>query len=139
MPEFKYKTKQREEIVSLFSGNRERCFTAREICRLVGAGEATVFRTLSFLSAEGVIKKFSSGEPHDGALYQFNGCSENPDHFHLKCLGCGKLIHADCSFLSKMADHFREDHGFRIDNTQTVIYGLCESCGGNAGEAGDEK
>lgn len=39
----KYKTKQRDEILRLFMDNEGKCMSAREVCSVVTAGEATVF------------------------------------------------------------------------------------------------
>lgn len=126
MAETKYKTKQRDEILRFFMDNEDKCFTAREVCAGVKAGEATVFRTISSLVADGRLKRYSGGRG-EGAYYQFNSCTA-ADHIHLKCLECGKLIHMDCSFMADVLDHFREHHGFIVNCEKTVIYGLCEAC-----------
>jgi len=42
MADIKYKTKQREEILNFFIQNKDKCFSAREVCSFVKAGEATV-------------------------------------------------------------------------------------------------
>ena len=44
----KYKTKQRDEILRFFEENQGECFSAREVAKKVEAGEATVFRTITF-------------------------------------------------------------------------------------------
>lgn len=122
----KYKTKQRDEILRFFMDNEDKCYTAREVCANVKAGEATVFRALSSLAEDGRLKRFT-GERGDGAYYQFSTCSAD-DHIHLKCVECGKLIHMDCTFMAEIIDHFREHHGFTVDCEKTVIYGLCDEC-----------
>ena len=55
----KYKTKQRDEILRLFMDNEGKCMSAREVCSVVTAGEATVFRALSSLTEEGLLKRFN--------------------------------------------------------------------------------
>lgn len=131
MAEIKYKTKQREMILNLFQDNSKRCFTSKEIIDLMQGqlGQATVYRMLSKLSAEGIISKYIS-ENGNGALYRINNCNckKNRDHFHLKCSCCGKLIHMDCHVLGKIAKHLEADHGFYMDNSRTVLYGKCEEC-----------
>lgn len=134
MAETKYKTKQRDEILGFFRENADGCFTAREVIEKVRAGEATVFRTLSALVDEGVLKRFTGDSSRGGAAhYQYNMCTESEPHIHLKCEDCGRLIHMDCGFMNNIVSHFRADHGFAVDCTRTVIYGRCEACAGKGG------
>jgi len=131
MAETKYRTRQRDEIMSFFMDHEEACFTAREVCAHVKAGEATVFRTISALVEEGVLKRFA-GSRGEGAYYQLDTCT-TADHIHLKCLSCGQLIHMDCSFRTDFINHFKGHHGFVVDCAKTVIYGLCENCAAEGG------
>lgn len=125
-----YKTKQRDEILRFFTEHRDRCFSARDLIGQVDAGEATIFRALSTLTNEGKLKKFNGGSG-ESAYYQFNA-SECALHIHLKCRGCGRLIHMDCAFMKEILEHFRNEHAFTVDCGQTVIYGLCGGCTGTA-------
>ena len=70
-----------------------------------------------------------------GACYQFTGREDCHEHFHLKCTGCGRLIHVECDYLGEVSKHVLEHHQFTIDNTKTVLYGLCADCAAkNQGE-----
>ncbi len=127
MPRGKYKTRQRDEILHFFEENEEKCLSAREISRKVEASEATVFRTLAALTDEGLLKRFTGSSARgDCAYYQLNTCTDA--HIHLKCEKCGRLIHMDCDFMKSIIDHFKKEHGFTLDCTKTVIYGLCGDC-----------
>lgn len=122
-----YKTKQRDEIVEFFNSHRGKCYSAKELIKSgeVSSGEATIYRTLSKLANQGVLKKFTDGE---AACYQLNESEECSRHFHLKCEKCGKLIHMDCDFMAEMSRHIEQSHGFFVDIGKTVIYGLCGEC-----------
>lgn len=122
-----YKTKQRDEIVEFFNSHRGKCYSAKELIKSgeVSSGEATIYRTLSKLANQGVLKKFTDGE---AACYQLNESEECSRHFHLKCGKCGKLIHMDCDFMAEMSRHIEQSHGFFVDIGKTVIYGLCGEC-----------
>lgn len=122
-----YNTKQRDEIVEFFNQHRGRCFTAKELIRSgeVSSGEATVYRTLSKLTNQGVLKRFTDGE---ASCYQLNESEECSRHFHLKCERCGKVIHMDCDFMADMKRHIETSHDFFVDIGKTVIYGLCGEC-----------
>ena len=128
----KYNTRQRNELLEFFKNNSDKCFLAKDIIKSasLSVGEATIYRTLSKFVDEGVLKKFVA-PGSEGAYYQYNKCSHDcSSHFHLKCVNCGTLFHVDCSFLSEIDSHIMEHHRFAIDNSKTVFYGVCESCGG---------
>ena len=59
-----YNTERRHEIIALTASERERAFTAEEICgRLLndGNGKSTVYRIISNLVNEGILKRISDG------------------------------------------------------------------------------
>lgn len=126
-----YRTKQKSLILSCVTETAGRHFTADDIADMLDArgthvGKATVYRHLDRLLAEGEIKKYTLGDK-TGACYQYNG-KNTCEHFHLKCTYCGKLIHADCTFLDRLSEHISEHHGFSVDGSRTVFYGLCSDC-----------
>lgn len=123
-----YNTKQRDTILLFFKEHPDECFTAKEILALTDdLGEATVYRTLSILTKNGHIKRFARNDSL-AATYQLNRDNSCREHFHFKCKVCGKLIHTDCSALSQMSEHIKNDHDFHVDNGLTVIYGECSDC-----------
>ena len=126
----KYKTKQRSILLDFFEKNTDKCFSAKELIKNedINLGEATIYRSLSKFVDEGLIKKFISPDS-DGALYQYNRC-ENAcsSHFHLKCVVCGSLFHMECDMMNEITYHIKEHHNFKIDNSKTVLYGLCNEC-----------
>jgi len=121
-----YKTRQREEILSLFEREPDRCFSARELITEGGlsAAQATVYRTLTLLVDEGVIRRFKSGV--GGDCYKLS--CRHDDHIHFVCNTCGAMIHADCEFIGEMSRHLLSHHGFTLDTGSTVIYGRCSKC-----------
>lgn len=97
-------------------------------------GRATVYRYLDRLVEEGAVRRYHLGA-NAGACYEFipepGHCSA---HFHLKCTKCGKLEHVECKQLMEIADHVAQEHGFSIDQTKTVFYGICNHCTPGKGE-----
>ena len=126
-----YKTKQRELILEYMKKCPLPHVTAGDIVlhlKSEGAsvGLATVYRQLDRMVESGLVRKFLLD---GGACYQYVGEDhECREHFHLKCLSCGELLHVDCDFLSTLAPHVLEHHGFDVDNSRTVMYGLCSEC-----------
>ncbi|MBE7049772.1 MAG: transcriptional repressor [Ruminococcaceae bacterium] len=127
-----YNTKQRMSLLNIFKECPQKCFSAKELIRMpeVNLGEATVYRTLSKFEKEGLIKKYI-GSNSEGALYQYSENQEECNHhFHLKCTGCGTLIHMDCHLMDSFKDHIKDEHKFFLDIGKTTLYGLCDNCNG---------
>ena len=125
----RYRTRQREEILNYLEANSGAHLTPDAIAgALPGVGRSTVYRTLERLEQEGSVRRFA-GEAGRSACFQYVGeagpCHE---HFHLKCLVCGKLIHLDCEKLTECQVHILKEHGFATDLTRTLIYGRCLEC-----------
>ncbi len=128
-----YRTKQRNEILSYIEENGSRHITAADITehfksRGVAIGAATVYRNLDRLTADGFIRKYTSGD-NTPACYQL-AAKDCHQHHHLRCLECGALIHLNCDLLDSLGEHIKEEHGFVLDKTKTVLYGLCSRCAG---------
>lgn len=131
-----YKTKQRELIISYLRDCPLPHVTAGDILLHLNSGgakvgAATVYRQLERMVEAGLVRKYILD---DGSCYQYVGENDCHEHFHLKCLSCGELLHVDCSYLSTLAPHILEHHGFMVDNSRTAMYGLCRSCREKGGE-----
>ena len=130
-----YATRQRALILSFIkeSSSHLTVYDIVEGLKLQGVnvGKATVYRALERLCEDGTVRKFVIDEK-SGACYQYARDAECANHFHLKCIRCGKLIHLSCSFMSEMESHILKEHNFMVSSGKTVIYGVCEKCG--AGE-----
>ena len=126
-----YSTKQREIILSLLRESSTH-MTATDIIYLlqqrgIDLSSATVYRTLDRFEKDGIIRKMSTGDSSP-SCYQLIDSSACHEHFHLKCIRCGRLIHLDCDFLQDMEKHIWNHHSFKISSGRTVIYGTCEEC-----------
>lgn len=128
-----YTTKQSTEILECLKENRNRHMTAEEVfdCLRKGGssvGMTTVYRHLEKLYDDGVIRKYAAGDK-TGACFQFvENCDDCHSHYHLKCVKCGKLFHAQCEFLNELSEHILKEHNFTVDGEKTVLYGVCGDC-----------
>ena len=127
-----YKTKQRELILDAIRSFDGGHFTVAEVMlRLSSSGagiaQSTVYRELDRLLGSGEINRFETGG-QGKACYQLSSAEDCRSHFHLRCTECGELIHMDCDFMTSLAQHVKESHGFEIDPSRTVFYGLCSKC-----------
>ena len=130
-----YNTKQKDEILRCISGFGEAHFTAADVVSRLSAegvsvGQATVYRFIDRLASVGKLRKYVV-DGTTAACYQVinDGHHEScREHFHLKCKVCGRLIHVECEELRKIAEHISKDHGFAVDSSKTVFYGVCKDC-----------
>ena len=91
-------------------------------------GVATIYRQLEKLVAEGQMRKYvvDSGS---AACFEYIGARQGHARFiHCKCEKCGKVLHVERSEIEEMARLLEERSGFRMDNVQTVLYGVCGEC-----------
>lgn len=122
-----YRTKQRELIAGFFMENTDRQFSVNEVADRFSEsiGKSTVYREISRLEGDGFLRKYSDAS--GVFLYQYAGehCHE---HFHLRCVACGKIVHLDCHVMNDVCTHISDEHDFNIDMSRTVLFGLCKDC-----------
>lgn len=131
-----YQTKQKSQILEYFEKHANAHLTAAELVQALTEngtpiGAATVYRTLERLETEGLVRRYTLDE-RGGACWQYAGAQTEAQHchahFHLKCIECGALLHVDCEYLQGIGKHILAHHGFVVDHSRTVLYGLCEHC-----------
>ncbi len=128
-----YSTKHREAVLNYMSSLNGAHITAAQIIEHFKntnspVGRTTVFRLLDKLTESGEIRRFTN-DGISGACYQFVGEREDcHTHLHLKCEGCGELLHLECGELKNLSDHMRNEHAFKFNAMKTVLYGQCENC-----------
>ncbi|MBQ3546313.1 MAG: transcriptional repressor [Lachnospiraceae bacterium] len=131
----RYNTKQRELILKYLSESEGKHIKADEILEYLKkndtpVGKSTVYRYLDNLMEQNLIRKYTV-EDGQGACYQYLGSEGHnhcKEHYHLKCSKCGELFHVSCEFMDEISAHILEHHGFTVDNSKTVFYGICKKC-----------
>lgn len=125
----KYNTKQKQLIIDYLKDNSDKCLTVFDIKKHfeksnIEIGQTTIYRCLDLLEKDNKVVKYVNS---DCSSYQYieDDCHL---HFHLKCIKCGNLIHLDCLELEKLESHIKGEHKFQIDNSKTIIYGICKIC-----------
>lgn len=89
---------------------------------LPGLTEATVYRTLTFLTEQGLLlaAHIGSGQlVYEIALH---------DHHHLICRKCGRTHEIDHELLKSLYEQFQSSTGFKIDSLHVTFFGLCPEC-----------
>lgn len=133
MNNIKYNTKQRSIILDLLISNSEKHLTADEMLELLKAnntpvGKATLYRYLDMLVSVGDVRKYLLEERSSACFQYIDNEHKCQEHYHLKCLDCGKLIHFECEPLDKAAAEIDQKYHFVIDISKVIFYGQCMEC-----------
>ena len=133
-----YTTKQGEAVLAYLRSRNGEHLTAAQIAAHFAAGEgamgrATVYRQLHKLAEQGLVRKYKLDQ-NEGACYQFMDEARGaPEHYHLKCQECGRLIHLESGMLPWVQKGIFDRYAFEVDVGKTVFYGRCGACLQKAG------
>lgn len=83
----------------------------------------TVYRTLNEFVDAGLLRKF---ELDGRAVYEHD--YGYPQHDHLYCKECQKLIEFQSDELLALRDAVARDHSFRVTSHRLIITGVCDDC-----------
>lgn len=87
---------------------------------------ATVYRTLKEFVDAGLLNSFQL----DGRTV-FEHDYGYPQHDHLYCTSCRKLVEFQSEALVELRDKVAAEHGFRVTGHRLIIDGLCGDCAKN--------
>ena len=85
----------------------------------------TVYRTLTELVEAGLLRKMTL---EGRAVYEHD--YGYPQHDHLLCERCNKLIEFHSAELGNIRDAVAREHGFRVTGHRLIINGICQKCQG---------
>ena len=122
----KRNTSQRSLVLEAV--NKLKCHaTADEIYQEVtrehpNISKGTVYRNLNQLSDSGEIRKI---ETPGGADRFDHRCH---DHYHVKCLRCGRVFDVDMEYITGLEGKIRDAHGFEFSGHDLMFRGICPEC-----------
>lgn len=124
-----YNTEKRTRLIKFLASNSNEAYTAEQICQNILDGErgkSTVYRLIARLVDDGIIHRISDAKTRR-ITYQYIGSRGCSEHLHLKCKGCGKLIHLDDVTSHILERRIFKSEGFALDGG-AMILGRCEGC-----------
>ncbi len=134
-----YVTEQKRMLRQFLREQAERAYTVDElVCHMrarygeEAPGKSTVYRLITKMTEEGHVKRFVRGHSRQ-FVYQSVVGERCHAHLHLKCMGCGKLIHLDERVSDELLGQVRACSDFAVDEEETVLFGACSSCSGKSG------
>lgn len=130
-----YQTIQKKELIRFLEGHSERAFTIDEMVAAMETdpdcisrpGKSTIYRLLPSLVEAGTVHRFSR-QNGGKAAYQIVGGQDCHGHMHMKCTGCGRLLHMSDEYSRILSEEIAQQNHFALDLTRTLLYGICESC-----------
>ncbi|MBX7167682.1 MAG: transcriptional repressor [Pirellulales bacterium] len=122
-------TQERRTIVEEVFRNHEH-FDADNLLELLNrnvpghrVSRPTVYRTLTQLVEAGLLRKMTLG---GRAVYEHD--YGYPQHDHLHCQKCDKLIEFSSDEIKPLRDAVAREHNFRVLGHRLIISGICADC-----------
>ncbi len=120
-------TNQRRLLLDLL-GKVKGHIDAKELYRRASArdksiSQATVYRTLRLFKEQGLIKERMLGKVR--CCYEISGL---PEHHHLICQGCGKVMEFNNPHFDKLIEAIKDEHGFKVTKAELYLEGYCPEC-----------
>jgi Fur family ferric uptake transcriptional regulator len=120
-------TSQRRLLLELLR-DAEGHVDAKELYRRASArdesiSQATVYRTLNLFKELGLVDEMRLGKVR--CYYEIK---QSPEHQHLVCQGCGKIISFQNPLVGQLIDMVRREHGFKVTKAELYLEGCCPEC-----------
>ena len=121
-------TRQRAALLDLIFGNH-RHFSAEEIHRDLDRSDqrvsiATIYRTLSVLSDEGLLQRLDVGNGR--VLYEHT--VGHTHHDHMVCVDCGRITEFRSPEIEELQEKAARAHRFTTVAPSLKLFGYCASC-----------
>jgi len=84
---------------------------------------ATVYRSLNLFKELGLVDEMRLGKVR--CYYEIK---QSPEHQHLVCQGCGKVIEFQNPHFQKLIEAVRREHRFNITKAELYLEGYCPEC-----------
>jgi Fur family ferric uptake transcriptional regulator len=120
-------TSQRRLLLELLQ-DAEGHIDAKELYRRASAkddsiGQATVYRSLNLFKELGLIDEIRLGK-----IRCYYEIKQSPEHQHLVCRGCGKVMEFQNPYFQKLIEAVRREHGFKVTKAELYLEGYCPEC-----------
>ncbi len=85
--------------------------------------QQAVYDVLRVLTSAGLVRRI---HPPDSVARYESRVGDN--HHHVVCRSCGAIADVDCAVGTAPCMTAADDHGYAIDETEIVYWGLCRGC-----------
>ncbi|MFK4448408.1 Fur family ferric uptake transcriptional regulator [Caballeronia udeis] len=135
-------TVPRMKVLSFFLDQKQRHFTAEDVCRQVADENlhisfGSIYRVLQQLVEAKILR---SGTLHSTRIvYELDN---TPDHDHAICVSCGQIEEFHDPLFDARQKEVGERLGFLVVGRQLVLHGYCVKCRafapGSTGNSGEQ-
>jgi len=120
-------TAQRQLLLELLRDADEH-IDAKELYRRASARDesispATVYRTLNLFKELGLVDEVRLGK-----ICCYYEIKQSPEHQHLVCQGCGKIIEFQNPLIRRLIKTVQREHGFKVTKAELYLEGYCPEC-----------
>lgn len=120
-------TNQRRLLMQLLHEN-ERHIDAKELYLKASAidrsiSPATVYRNLNLFKEIGLLDEIRLGR--DRCYYEIK---RSPEHQHLVCQGCGKVLEFQNPYFGKLLEEVQREYNFNVTKPGLYLEGYCSEC-----------
>jgi Fur family ferric uptake transcriptional regulator len=129
-----YNTEQKRLLIEFLRQNSENSYTVEQIVEGIkdsagesALGRSTVYRLMTRLVEEKQVQRFAE-EGSRRFSYRIIADYHCRNHLHLKCLGCGKILHLDRETSDALLERVRLVKDFSVSEEDTLLFGSCSSC-----------
>ena len=125
-----YQTTQRKILTEFLQSHPDVQFSAKQIYQNLAdttISISAVYRNLASLEADGLINRFTK-EGSREAFYQYFHDDICRNSIHLVCIKCNRTYHMDPDEMKRMIEGIQKSDGFMVNNTKTILYGICKQC-----------
>ena len=84
---------------------------------------ATVYRSLNLFKELGLVEEMRLGK-----IRCYYEVKQLPEHQHLVCRGCGKVMEFQTPHFQKLIQAVRREHGFKVTKAELYLEGYCPEC-----------
>ena len=122
-------TNQRRLLLDLLRDAKAH-IDAKELYRRASAKDesispATVYRSLNLFKELGLVDEMRLGQVR--CYYEIK---QSPEHQHLVCRGCGKVMEFQTPHFRKLIGAVWREHRFKVTKAELYLEGYCPECGG---------
>jgi len=101
---------------------------AKELYRRASArdesiSQATVYRSLNLFKELGLVEEMRLGK-----IRCYYEIKQSPEHQHLVCRGCSKVLEFQNPHFQKLIEAVRQEHGFKVTKAELYLEGYCPEC-----------
>ena len=130
MSKSKYVTRQRKMLLTYLEQHPDETLSARAIADALKSERVSlsaIYRNLSALESEGKLRRISRTASRE-VCFQYLDAPPCREKLHLSCTRCGRTFHMDTEETREFISNVSKIDGFEIDKTETVLYGVCDTC-----------